>query len=169
MLEFGDVPLVYMLGERRVHDRKKAVHPGKYDLCELFSQARVAKEACAQGLRGGWSLDIDHVDEITGSRWDLSQSAAQEKVMKMLRRDKPLCVGLSPECTLFSALQNLRKTEIDKAELERAVECVRFCVRVADYQRSKGRFSTFNIRLLPGPGNRWRSFGNSRAGMTWRR
>ena len=58
--------------------------------------------------------------------------------MKMLRRDKPLCVGLSPECTLFSALQNLRKTEIDKAELERAVECVRFCVRVADNQRSKG-------------------------------
>ena len=45
------------------------------------------------------------------------------------------------------ALQNLRKTEIDKAELERAVECVRFCVRVADYQRSKGRFFYFEHPL----------------------
>ena len=30
LLEFGVVPSVYMLGERRIHDRKQAVHPGKY-------------------------------------------------------------------------------------------------------------------------------------------
>ena len=49
-------------------------------------------------------------------------------------------VGLSPECTLFSQLLNLRKTAIDPQEMERAVECVRFAVKVAEYQRSKGRY-----------------------------
>ena len=99
-------PIVLMLGERRAPPG----HPGRYDLCELFSPARVTAAATEQGLRGGWSLDLHHVDAVTGRKWDLSTPEDQGKVWKLLGRDKPLVVGLSPECTLFSQLQNLRKT-----------------------------------------------------------
>ena len=79
-------------------------------------------------------------DPVTKSKWDLSDEKAQAKVWKLIRRDKPLVIGMSPECTLFSALQNLRKTPIPFGDLERAKGCVRFCVEVARYQRGKGRF-----------------------------
>ena len=45
-------------------------HPGRYDICELFSPPRVTKAAAVAGLRGGWSLDLKHVDPITGCAWD---------------------------------------------------------------------------------------------------
>ena len=100
----------------------------------------MVKTANANGLRGGWALDLSHKDPVTGSEWDLSDPAAQAKVWKMLRRDKPLVVGMSPECTLFSQLQNICKTEIPKAEYERAVACVEFCAEVAHFQRKAGRY-----------------------------
>ena len=132
---------VYMLGERRWRDRRVQgeVHPGAYDICELFSPHRVSAMANRQGLRGGWSLDLNCEDPVTKSRWDLSDERVQAKVWKLIRKDKPLVIGMSPECTLFSALQNLRKTSIPKEEMERAKNCVRFCVEVAWYQQKKGR------------------------------
>ena len=97
-------------------------------MCELFSPPRMTAAATAQGLKGGWSLDLEAVDPITGCMWDLSTERAQAKVWKLLRRDKPLVVGLSPQCTLFSSLQNLRKTDIPVPEMEVALACVRFSV-----------------------------------------
>ena len=133
---------VYMLGARRWGDRRAQgeVHPGRYDLCELVSPPRVSAMANRQGLRGGWALDINNEDPVTKCKWDLSEEKTQARAWKLIRRDKPLVIGMSPECTLFSALQNLRKTEIPKNELERAKNCVRFCVEVAAYQRQKGRY-----------------------------
>ena len=103
--------------------------------------------ATARGLRGGWALDIGNVDPITGRAWDLSKLSEQETVMKLMRRDKPLVVGLSPECTLFSALLNLRKTDLPADEMARAMSCVRFCVEIAEYQISQGRFFYFEHRV----------------------
>ena len=140
-----ECPTVLMLGERKRAASKigEGLHPGRYELCELFSPPRVTEKATERGLRGGWSLDLCHTDPITGSTWDLSEPKAQAQVWKMIRRDKPLVIGMSPECTLFSALQNLRKTEIPPAEMQRAIDCVVFCVEVANYQRSKSRFFSF--------------------------
>ena len=133
---------IYMLGERKWKQNsvRGEAHPGTYDLCELFSPRRVSAMATRQGLRGGWALDISCEDPVTKSKWDLSDEKIQAKVWKLIRRDKPLVIGMSPECTLFSALQNLRKTPIPQDELDRAMNCVRFCEEVAKYQRSKGRF-----------------------------
>ena len=124
-----EAPRVLMLGEKRRMPGKigEGVHDGQYEVCELFSPSRVAGAASAKGLRGGWSLDLNHPDPITGAEWDLSEVRAQQQVWKLIRRDKPLCIGLSPECTLFSALQNLRKTEIPPEELKKAINCVSFC------------------------------------------
>ena len=132
---------VFMLGERR-HGAAKYYswqHPGTCDLCELFSPPRVSAAATARGLRGGWALDIRCEDPVAGSAWDLSEPRAQNKVWKIVRRDKPLMIGFSPECTLFSALQNHRKTDIPEDELARAMACVRFCVDTAEYQIKHGR------------------------------
>ena len=71
-----------------------------------------------QELRGGWALDLNHEDPVTKCKWDLSEEKTQSRAWRLIRRDKPLVIGMSPECTLFSALQNLRKTEIPKDELE---------------------------------------------------
>ena len=117
-----------------------------FKVCDLFSPPRASATATSRGLRGGWSLDLNHTDPITRSRWDLSEKSTQEKVWKMLRRDKPLVVGLSPVCTLFSCLHNLRKTEIPAEDMARAIECVRFGVEIANYQGSRVNTLTFNIR-----------------------
>ena len=94
-------PRVYMLGERSVWNGEpgELAHNGVYDLVELFSLPRIAERARARGIRGGWSLDKSCVDPMTGQKWNLSDRATQERVWKMIRRDKPLVIGLSPECT----------------------------------------------------------------------
>ena len=78
-------------------------------------------------------MDLESVDPITGAMWDLSEPRSQTKVWRMLRRGKPLVVGMSPACTLFSALQILRKTDLPADELAVAMECVRVCVEVAKF------------------------------------
>ena len=138
-----------MLGERRHKNVKlgEHVHAGAYDICELFSPPRIAETAWARGLRGGWSLDKGHDDPITRQKWNRSSKATQEKVWKLIRRDQPLVIGLSPECTLISALQRLRKTAIPSEHMAVAIECVRFCVEVANYQRKKNRYFYFEHPL----------------------
>ena len=92
-------------------------------------------------------MDIEGVDPITTRTWDLSTERDQNKMMSMLDTDKPVMVGLSPPCRLFSALQNLRTTPIDKAEWEQAVAMVNFCVKVAKYQMEHGRYFYFEHPL----------------------
>ena len=92
-------------------------------------------------------MDINFDDPVTGKRWDLSKKEVQEKVMKDIRKEKPLCIGMSPECRLFSILQNLRKTPIDQEEWKKAVSCIDFCVQVAEYQLKMGRFFYFEHPL----------------------
>lgn len=140
------IPAVLMLGERK-KGRNASSRKGKYDVCELFSQPRVCARARARGLRGGWSLDLNHADSITGGKWDLSLERDQEKAIRMIRREKPLVLGLSPCCRLFSTLQNLRKTPVEAGEWEKAVECIKFAVRVAEIQMNAGRYFYFEHPL----------------------
>ena len=92
-------------------------------------------------------MDLNHVDEVTGRKWDLSLQEDQDKAIRMIKKDKPMVVGLSPECTLFSILQNLRKTPINAEAWEKAIECVKFAVRVAEVQMAGGRFFYFEHPL----------------------
>ena len=94
-----EVQKVLMLGERSVKNGKPGefAHGGIYDLVELFSPPRVAERARARGLRGGWSLDKSCEDPVTGQKWNLSDRATQGRVWKMIRRDQPTVIGLSPE------------------------------------------------------------------------
>ena len=91
-------------------DRAEHMSVGKYcrfDVCELFSPPRVAARAHKAGLRGGWSLDLRAPDPISGRHWDLSDPMEQQRIIDMIRRDKPTFVIGSPPCTIFSQLQHL--------------------------------------------------------------
>ena len=114
---------------------------------ERFCPPRVCKRALECGLRRGWSLDAKCSHPVTEMPWDLGDEKVQAKWWKMLRRDKPLVVGLSPPCTLFSALLNLRETSIPEDEMKRAIAHVRLCVDVAKYQISKKRSFYFEQSL----------------------
>jgi len=44
----------------------------EFDISEVFSRPRVVPHARRAGWRGGFSLDIAHVDEVTGQAWNLT-------------------------------------------------------------------------------------------------
>ena len=42
----------------------------RFDVCEVFSPARVSVAAGKRGLRGGWSLDLSQPCKVTGRTWN---------------------------------------------------------------------------------------------------
>ena len=97
----------------------------KYDIAELFSHGTVIKRAKMSGLRVGWAIG-EHFDEVTGRVWDLRKGVDKQRARKLQHEDKPRMLLATPPCTLFSSLQNLRKTEIDPDEKRDAI-----CLRTA--------------------------------------
>ena len=90
----------------------------------------------------GWSLDLNHDDPITGTKWDLSLPNVQQKVLKMIREEKPQMIIGSPPCSLFSILQNGNPNNGSKElleEYEKAKENVRFCIKIYRMQMEAGR------------------------------
>ena len=121
----------------------------RYLVAEAFSPPRVCKRARERGLTGGWSLDWMHTDPITGAKWDLRDPDAQERIVKMIYRDRPELLILSPPCTLFSMLQNLAEhpeTRCPKLWQE-AVGMVDFAVRLCRIQLKSGRHFIFEHPL----------------------
>ena len=110
-------PRVLMLGERR-----GAKHGGKFDLCELFGPPRISSRARERGYRAGWCLDCNYADPVTGRRWNMTDSRDQDKIIRMIKQDKPLVLGISPDGCSDSAL---------------------FAVRAALEQMRQGRYFCF--------------------------
>ena len=92
------------------------------------------------GLRGGWSIDDKTEDPVTKRTYDLQNRKDQSEVRRMIRRDKPLVITVSPPCTLFS-IANQRP--IDPMELAGAIEMMKFATEVCDIQRREGRYCIF--------------------------
>ena len=83
----------------------------KYDLAELFSPPRMTEMTEAFGLKGGWSIDDKCTDPITGRTYDLRNKKDQNEVRRMVRRDKPLVLTVSPPCTLFDCQPGTNRLE----------------------------------------------------------
>ena len=92
------------------------------------------------GLKGGWSVDDRIQDPITGRTYDLRNRKDQNEVRKMLRKDRPLVLTVSPPCTLFSIAN---QGPIDSKELAGAIEMMKFAVEMCDIQRREGRYFIF--------------------------
>ena len=91
----------------------------RYDICEVFSPPRVCATARDHGLRGGWSIDLGASDPGTGRCYDLRNPKEQKEVKKMIRRDCPTVLVVSPPCTVFSIAN---QGEVDPQTLAGAVE-----------------------------------------------
>ena len=92
-------------------------------------------------------MDIEHVDGRTKRRWDLSNLAEVEEAFRQVRRDKPQLLVLSPPCTKFCSLQNLRKWGIPRSEWVYAVRMVNVAVRLGELQLDGGRDFVFEHPL----------------------
>ena len=133
-----------------VIDRRAIRHinrPGKYDVCEVFSQPRVVPVAEERGLRAGWSLDVKSVDKTTGRSWNLLDPVQREMAFDLVRRDKPHTVILSPPCTKFCALLRLCKNGVDRKDWIEAVRMVNAAVKIAEIQLDAGRHFVFEHPL----------------------
>ena len=138
-----DVPLATeeLVEPQEKRSRLGAVYNDScYDVCEGFSPPRMTVLAEKNGLRPGWSLDVTCKDVISGRQWDLTQKREQQKFLEMRKRDRPQLLGMSPPCTLFSILQNLRKTQIPAEEMEAAREMLRIAMKGCKKQHQDGLY-----------------------------
>ena len=126
---------------------------GPYDACEAFSQARTSARATQRGLRGGWSLDVNHRCPVTGRTWDLSDPVDQRKCKHLVHRTKPEVLTVSPPCTLFSILQNLSGGVKDPEALKKAIAMIDFAVELCEIQNKAGRLYVFEH---PASATSWR-------------
>ena len=87
----------------RIEDCRQAMQTmrsclqSQYDLAEIYSPPRFAKEANNVGMRGGFSLDFTAPDPDSYI-WDLSQHECRQKAFKKVRECRPYMIVGSPEC-----------------------------------------------------------------------
>ena len=54
----------------------------EFDVGEIFSPPRVADLANKIGLKGGYSLDKEYMDKMTGKNWDLMKEREQAQLLR---------------------------------------------------------------------------------------
>ena len=135
----------------RVHPSSRASSRQRgesmYDVCEVFSPARVVKEAGKIGLKGGWSLDLLEKCSVTGRTWNCLEEKDREWARRMLRNDKPQLLVVCPPCTLFSQLQNLCPNGLPPERCPSAwrdaLVMLEFAVELCEMQQKAGRSFVF--------------------------
>ena len=90
---------------------------------DVFPPPRMCAAARERGLTRGWSIDMSFRDPSTGRIFDLRNQKDQMEVKKMIKRDCPLVLIVSPPCTAFS-LAN--QSEGEPQVLAGAVEMTSF-------------------------------------------
>ena len=104
------------------------------DVMEVYSPPRVTVEAKKFGLKAGEALDL-----VTG--YDFGKVADRERVWEIINRDKPALVVGSPECRMFSALQNLSSWDRNKAKkLDIARKHLAFVCEIYEHQVKNSRW-----------------------------
>ena len=89
------------------------------------------------GFKGGWSLDRSCEDPTSQRRFDFLQKHDREMAKRMLRRDKPRLMVLSPPCTAFSQASNMNGGPTPEA-LAEGIELFRFAIEMAVLQNRLG-------------------------------
>ena len=112
----------------------QAVLEGKINFLELVAGSARLSAACSnEGLLTGSPVDLR-------TRFDLNSKQGQRKAWKLILEQQPDVVFMAPVCTPWSLLRNSSPIEVREAERSEMTPMVRFCVQVALYRMSKGRF-----------------------------
>ena len=133
-----------MMGEEPASRKQRIEAIGEsdteFDVCELLSPPRVCRIASTRGFKAGYSLDIEHYDEITGQKWDLLQSRAQGRLWNLLKSKRSQLLVVSPPCQTISASQQHRCTEMDVAEKGQVRTLLKVGVQACQQQMKQGSF-----------------------------
>ena len=73
---------------------------GPLDVVEVYSPPRITNEATKYGLKPGEAFDL-------GTGWNFNLAEDRREAEAYIIAKEPLLVIGSPQCTMFSALQNL--------------------------------------------------------------
>ena len=138
LMEVDDEEKVKMLykviGRIEEEQVRQLIKEQSPDLAEMYSPPRVVKEAAKYNLMAGASIDLTN-------GWDFNLKTHRDAAERYVREFKPKLIIGSPECRMFSALQNLRKWgKKAEAELEAAKEHIRFVVKLYRIQVESGRW-----------------------------
>ena len=114
------------------------------DLAEIYSPPRIVDHAKRTKMRGGFSLDFT-VPEADGYIWDFDKLECRKRALNLIKKQRPYMIVGSPECTPFSALQDLgMRTPQGR---EKAIEARRrgevhleFCRDIYVLQMKAGRY-----------------------------
>ena len=113
---------------------------GMHDISEVFSVPRVVTCAKKKGMFPGSSYDL-----LLGD--DMLQAKHRKRILDELKRDRPLCVVVSPPCTMFSRRRRPGDPEVDKQEMIKALVLLNFGIQVCKLQMSLGRYFVFEHPL----------------------
>ena len=85
------------------------------DMSEIYSPPRVAEMARKLGMAQGFSLDLT-CPTAGGYRWDFWRRDCRRRALELVRAMKPYMLMLSPECRIWSQLQNCCATTVETQE-----------------------------------------------------
>ena len=131
----------------KIAKRAPVDHHGNSHVAEAYSPVRVTGVAESFGLDPGWALDLTENDPDDGEPYDFSIPEKREKAKKMVNRDKPFCLILSPMCGPFSSLQNFNYSQMETDDVRRkiaeALVHIKFSVELCISQHLAGRLFIF--------------------------
>ena len=106
---------------------------GKVDLQELFAEtARVSQCSAVEGLRVGPPVDLRN-------GFDLNTRKGQTYAMKLILRQEPEVVYMSPVSGPWDPHANSKPSEQRYYDRQKVLPMVRFCAQVAIHQIRHGR------------------------------
>ena len=127
--EAKDVGAMALRAIREVSARE----PSQVDIAEIYSPKRVTEAAALIGLRAGLAMDLTN-------GWDFTRQSHREAAKEYIRRVKPWLLIGSPECKMFSTLQNLSGPSPEKTEARKEAEGhMRFVCELYKLQVEGGR------------------------------
>ena len=113
------------------------------DVMEVCSLPRVTEVARAEGLRGGYSIDISASEGLFHRQYGLLKEADRAAVRRLVRKETPKFLIGSPPCTMFSTLVQLRRdkgSEKSQQQLDDAIVILEFLVELYQLQVTGDRY-----------------------------
>lgn len=106
-------------------------------LMEFFSPPRIVPVCQSRGWPASCSWDITH-------GWDANNPHDRQRSFQALDELDPLMTTLSPECTMFSVMQNCNKKKVDPRvfarRLAEAVQHMNLCADICKRRAHRGRY-----------------------------
>ena len=110
----------------------------EFAVSEIFSPPRTSQRARERSRRGGYSLDCEYADPITGRKWDLDDPRDVSKFWSLRKTRRSKLLIASPPCRTFSQLEHLRREPRPEEEYKAGRRMLRVAVEACKRQHEEG-------------------------------